>query len=188
MDTNTQPSIVASSLDEEFVPPRRVRQHASLARRYPCAHPRPARALCPALHDHFLIHLPSFHRLHRHLFKLGRRRPPSLLYPSVLLITIRTHSPSYALLEPAMLFLRARDMSRSHGPFRWCSSDGARGGQASGNTAALCTYLQRGIVGCTMLKGTLLRSLMLRHLAFMVCVPGAAGNCLQSSRPWCCLK
>jgi hypothetical protein len=38
-----------------------------------------------------------------------------------------------------MLFLRARDMSRSYGPFRWCR-DGAPEPQASGNMAR-CTHI-----------------------------------------------
>ena len=53
----------------------RVRRRASLARRHPRAHPRPAWALCPALHDHLLIRLSShcalLHLLH--LFQLGRK-------------------------------------------------------------------------------------------------------------------
>jgi hypothetical protein len=78
--------------------------------------------MCPALHDHLFTH---------HPFQLGRKAiPTASLRPA-------THDPQMLpILRPPqipMLFLRARDMSRSRGPFRSCNE--ARGGQASGNMA-----------------------------------------------------
>ena len=126
----------------------RVRQRASLARRR--AHHWPARALCPTLHDHLSIHLSSSHRVHSHLlFQLGHNGSSisaAFLQPS----TPDTHT--LPILQPppiSMLFLRACDMSHSHGHFRWCR-DGARGRQTSGNMArCACISVFSGKQGTT---------------------------------------
>ena len=103
----------------------------------PYAHPHPARALCPALCDHLFIYLPSFHRVHLHLhlhLQLGCKES-SIPTTSLCPLTHDPHAlPIVRSLPIPMLFLRARDMSRSHRPFWWCR-DGARGRQASDNMA-----------------------------------------------------